>query len=83
MPMSFKYGEVILVRNKNSRYVDIYSGMINGKIKGIEAYAITFTDGGQFLAEYGSPNRHLELEWGQFSGYTKEFIVPAEEITKI
>lgn len=83
MPMSFKYGELVLVRMLAGKYWDVYSGMINGKVKGLEAYVITFTNVSQFLNKYGYPNRHLKLEWGQFSGYTKEFIVPAEEIQKV
>lgn len=55
-----------------------HTGVINGKVAGIDAYVIDIT--GEYVR---LPNRHLKLDWGHFSGKDKETIVFREEIAKV
>ena len=58
---------------------------IRGKVKGCDLYVVSAPSTYRIenLAKvYGSPNRHLELEWGRFSGQKNEFIIPAGDLGK-
>jgi len=58
---------------------------IVGKVKDINAYVVTII-GRMFVSatnSFGVPIRHIELEFGTFSGIDNEFIVPLDKIEKV
>jgi len=68
---------------------DLYFDVrICGKIKNTNAYIVTIIDEkSNYLKNlkkrYGHPIRQVELEWGKFTGSSKEFVIPDFEIIKI
>lgn len=81
--MEFRLGErVLIITNAARRFGCVLCGTVSGKIKGIDAYIINFIVGVPHLESFGAPNRHLELEWGRFTGQDGESIVLATEMGK-
>jgi hypothetical protein len=59
-------------------------GIIEGKLKcGAYILLITTTKLPELKKIYGTPIRHIELEWGNFAGSDQEIIVPARNIFAI
>ena len=63
-------------------FVDTFvCGILRGKVKGQEIYLVRSSNFDNVCkSRYGEPNRHLELEWGQFNGTEYEFLVPLEDL---
>ena len=62
-------------------------GSVYAKIKDKEAYVVSLHTGGEAREQglrnrLGYPNRHLELEWGFFTGSAKEFVVSGDLLEK-
>jgi hypothetical protein len=72
-----RYGVTVEVRNDTAGFHLL--GGVNGKLKGTDAYVVEIGNG----KPDRTPNRHLELEWGHWSGREGECIVLAEEIVRI
>ena len=72
----FNFGEEVEITDCK------YNARVRGKIKDIDCYIILFpaSFGDSAIINYnirfGLPNRHLDLAWGKFSGYTNEYVVP-------
>jgi len=68
-----------------------FEGIIQGKLKG-NAYILLVTSSSTWSWSldntmsklkkiYGSPIRHLDLEWGSFANSDKEIVIPAQDIS--
>lgn len=77
----FSFGEKVIVEDTSLFSFSDCEGVIKGKIKDLDCYVVLFSTGIK-KPEYGFPNRHLELEWGKFSGYDNECIVPSNKLKK-
>ena len=69
---------MVEVRNPRRYYSN--AALVNGKLKDIDAWVVEIADDDW---NKRIPNRHLELEWGHWSGKECEAIVLAEEITGV
>jgi len=70
------YGQHI----ETDRYI---CGIVNGKIKDIDAYVVELGELCRINNILRIPNRHLALDWGHFSGKEGEVIVLKEEIVRV
>ena len=75
-----RYGQTIEVKVEIGAMFP-FIGVVNGKLKGIDAWVVEIDDG--YYWQTRKPNRHLELEWGHYSGKECESIVLAEEIVGV
>lgn len=81
--VKFNFRDSIKIAHIGDQYDRCTHGIIQGKIKDIDAYVISANTGdyGKYnpiTMRFGHPNRHLELEWGRFYGGSREFIVPVD-----
>jgi len=58
--------------------------LVRGKVQDKDIYLVSLTEHTyvhkHLLKKFGSPNRHLKLEWGKFSGDAYEFLVKEEDL---
>lgn len=83
--VGFDYKDKIKIKNTVINFPTF--GSVYGKIKDKEAYVVSLHTGGEIKEQtlrnkLGYPNRHLELDWGSFTGSSKEFIVAADVLEK-
>lgn len=64
-----------------------YAGTIAAKVSGVDAYVVRFQSMRapqlhKIISKLGLPNRHLELEWGDWTGCDTEFVIPTKDIQR-
>ena len=75
--IKFRFGEDVEIADFSK------TARVRGKVKGLDCYVVLFPAScsdstlSNITIRFGFPNRHLELEWGKFSGYKNEYILPA------
>ncbi len=63
------------------------AGSVYGKIKDKNAYVVSLRgvamDLNILIKTFGYPNRHLPLEWGNYTGGEHEFIVNGKDLIRV
>jgi hypothetical protein len=65
-----------------------YAGVVIAKVKGVDAYVVKFQSMKEsqlhrLISKRGLPNRHLELEWGNWSGSDTEFVIHTKDMQRV